>query len=215
MKTNKLYILTIAMALLCVAMAFYSYDIKQTLDAKVKVAYTEGYNNGTYTKIDKDKTISELKKENKALYDSIKGFKDQVTFLAQFKYKKVYVTDTIYIKEQIVSNKDTIRTFSYSNGKNDSINYKLDIGSITEPNWYKLNITIHDDFTIINKHEHGLNNTTINSGNNGLIEDVTIFNKKRDYWYKRFKYGPQVGFGYGTMKRNFDIYVGFGITYGL
>lgn len=215
MKFNKSYILTIAMALCCIAMAFYSYDLRQSLDRKIEIAYTEGYKNGTYTKVDSDKKISELKKENRALYDSIKSYKEQVTFLAQFKYQKVYKTDTIYVHDVTPSQIDSVQTYTYSNGKNDSINYVLDIGSISEPNWYKLKISIHDNFTIINRNELGLNNTTIHSDNNGIIEDVTIFNKKRDSWKDRFKFGPQIGVGYGTFHKKFDTYIGFGITYGL
>ena len=111
---------------------------------------------------------------------------------------------------------DKVETFTYSNkNQNDSLNYNLSIGSITEPSWYKLDISVGDKFTIINKKTSDNNNQTIiSSGNGGLIEDVTAFNKKekKNIW-NNFSTGPTIGVGYGTIGHSFDIYVGVGVTY--
>lgn len=210
MTISKSSVIIAALVLVIGALCF----ALNSLNNQKNAAYEEGYKNGSYTVVKADETIQQLKKENKELYDSIKNIKDKVTFVTQFKYKKVYVVDTVYIKP--IQPNDTIKTFAYSNAnQNDSLNYNLSIGSTREPNWYKLDISVGDKFTIINKKDGDINSTIINSGNNGVIEDVTVFNKKQKHFWDRFGAGPQFGFGYGLVKKEFDFYVGIGVTYDL
>jgi len=210
MKIGKTHIIMLLMALAISVLGILLYNTHNAAER----AYEEGYKNGTYVIEKADETINNLKKENKELYDSIKSYKDKVTFVTQFKYKKIYITDTVYVNKPQPN--DTVKTFVYQNKKeNDSLNYKLSIGSIAEPNWYKLDMTVGDKFTIINKKDGDTNQTIIDSGNNGLIEEVTVINKKQNSFWKRFGYGPNFGFGYGLVKKEFDFYVGFGVTYDL
>ena len=209
MRISKTHIIIGIMSLVIAALCLLLHNAH----GQKERAYEEGYKDGTYVVVKADETIKQLKKENKELYDSIKSYKDNVKFVTQFKYKKVYVTDTVYVSK---NDNDKVETFTYSNkNQNDSLNYNLSIGSITEPSWYKLDISVGDKFTIINKKTSDNNNQTIiSSGNGGLIEDVTAFNKKekKNIW-NNFSTGPTIGVGYGTIGHSFDIYVGVGVTY--
>ena len=100
---------------------------------------------GRYTKIYYDQEIATLKKENKELYDSLQKQKDKIQFLTQFTYKKNYSTDTVYItkNEEIVDTND-IQEFVYQSEPNDTLKYELKLGSVIEPNWYKLDFEISD-----------------------------------------------------------------------
>ena len=209
MRIGKTHIIIFAMSLVIAALCLLLHNV---YGEKERI-YEKGYKDGTYVVVKADETIKQLKKENKELYDSIKTYKDNVKFVTQFKYKKIYVTDTVYVSKD---NIDKVETFTYTNkNQNDSLNYNLSIGSITEPSWYKLDISVGDKFTIINKKTNDNNNQTIiSSGNGGLIEDVTAFNKKekKSIW-NNFSTGPTIGVGYGTIGHSFDIYVGVGVTY--
>lgn len=215
MKKQILTIIFIVMGVALATLYVDNYLLKKSLESQIELAYQDGYKDGTFTVTKADEDIKKLKRENRELYDSIKSYKEKVSFLAQFKYQKVYVTDTVYIKP--IEPKDSIVAYEYGNeDKTDSLNYTLTIGSVVEPNWYKLKIDVNDKFTIINKKDDGTNQTTITSGNGGLIDDVTVFNRKekKPFW-KRFSAGPSVGVGYGMLKHNYDIYVGFNVTYDL
>lgn len=209
MQIGKTHIIIFVMSLVIAALCLLLHN---AYGEKERI-YEEGYKDGTYVVVKADETIKQLKKENKELYDSIKTYKDNVKFVTQFKYKKAYVTDTVYVSK---NDNDKVETFTYSNkNQNDSLNYNLSIGSITEPSWYKLDISVGDKFTIINKKANDNNNQTIiSSGNGGLIEDVTAFNKKeKKRIWNNFSTGPTIGVGYGTIGHSFDIYVGVGVTY--
>lgn len=213
------YLNIIILVLVCLIigkLGFDLYQAKSSLKTQIENAYQEGYHNGTYIVIKADEEIKNLKKENKELYDSIKSYKDKVSFLAQFHYQKIYITDTVYVSKP-TTEKDSIITYEYENAnKTDSLNYKLSIGSTREPNWYKLNISVSDKFTIINKKDGENNQTDIISGNNGIIDDVTVINTKKKYgFWRRFGIGPTFGLGYGLVNNKADIYVGFGLTYDL
>lgn len=165
-----------------------------------------------------DKQISNLKHENKALYDSIKKYKDKVTYLAQFKYKKQYNIVSKVTKQDTVK-QDVAKTnvYEYANEKNDSLTYNLKIASKVEPEWYKLDITVSDNFTIINNKTHNLNETTISSSNKGYIDNVTVFSKKseKNKFWNRFNVGPVVAVGYDVANKDFGVVLGVGISYNL
>ena len=176
-----------------------------------------------YNKIYYESTFKDLKKTNKELYDSLKKYKDQVSYLVQFKYEKQYDTgiihikkekvhDTVLVKEQLIA-----KTFEYSSEPNDTFQYNLKINSEKEPNWYSLKTKFKDKFTIVNKEDgNGMNHITVGSNNGGDISNVTVFKKKEKRGFKdRLGIGPAVTAGYDPINRNFGLMVGVGITYDL
>ena len=161
-----------------------------------------------------DKQLKELKETNKNLYDSLKIFKDEIDYLIQFKYQKEYVTDTVYCNIE-ETDKD-INVYEYSNDLNDTLNYTLKIGSIYEPNWYKLNLMLSEQFTIVNRKNDDLNITTIETkSNNTSITDVTALKNKNEKFLDRFEIGPSVTTGYDVVNKNLGIMVGVSIVYKL
>lgn len=186
-----------------------------------EIEYKDSLNR--YNKIYYESTFKDLKKSNKELYDSLKKYKDQVSYLVQFKYEKQYDTgiihikkekvhDTVLVKEQLIA-----KTFEYSSEPNDTFQYNLKINSEKEPNWYSLKTKFKDKFTIVNKEDgNGMNHITVGSNNGGDISNVTVFKKKEKRGFKdRLGIGPAVTAGYDPINRNFGLMVGVGITYDL
>ena len=179
--------------------------------------YYDSLNN--YNKIYYSKTFSELKKENKELYDSLKQYKNQIDFLVQFTHEKDYETGKVDTKPNIVDSVvyDTIKvnetlmakTYEYISEPNDTFQYKLNINSYTEPNWYSIKAKVKNKFTIVNKEDGGVNHITIGSGNGGTVSNVTVFNKKekRSFW-NRFSFGPGVTAGYDPINKQWGVVVG-------
>lgn len=159
-----------------------------------------------------DSQISTLKKENKSLYDSLKNIKN-VESAIQYKYIKKYLIDTVWVDKDATGYLPLdSNTYTYENSlNNDTLHYKLSIGSITKPIWYKLQVNVYDKFTIINRRSGEINQTIINSENNGQITDVTAIHTStnKNFW-KRFTFGPQIGIGYGLVNKKFDTFVGIG-----
>lgn len=166
-----------------------------------------------YSVIFHDQTIASLKKTNKDLYDSLQVYKDKVDYLLKFKYEKEYSTGTVTID---TTKKDTsdVKVFEYGNNNNDTLNYNLKIGSTVEPKWYKLDLKLSNEFTIVNKRDGDLNETTIFPSNNGNISDVTVFKKKNKFW-DNFSIGPSVNAGYDIINKQFGVNVGISVTYKL
>jgi FtsZ-interacting cell division protein ZipA len=175
--------------------------------------------NKVYHNFNEDANFKDLKKKNKELYDSLKKYKNQIDYLVQFSYNKTYDTGKIVVKE--TEKKEDValesKTYEYSNNKNDTINYKLQINSEKEPNWYRLKMNLSDKFTVVNKtNGNGQNETTIQSGNKGDINNVTVYNKKekKSFW-KRFAIGPAVTVGYDPINKHMGMAIGVGITFDL
>lgn len=207
MKKN---IVLILLAIICCIFGIKYYHTYNELKSKNELIETEFIDeNGKYVSVNMSKEIDELKKENKALYDSLKNQKKDIEYVIQYKYVKQYVTDTVFIKPIT----DDVKTFVYENEKTDSINYKLMLGSVVEPNWYKLDLTVSDKFTIVNRKDGEVNKTTIDSENNGSITDVTIINTKDRKFIDHFSHGITVGAGYGVINQKVDVFVGYGLTY--
>ena len=165
---------------------------------------------------------------NKELYDSLKEYKDQITVLIQFKHEKEYntgkVTTKPTIKDSIVY--DTIpitipqvaKTFEYTSEPNDTFQYKLNVNSFTEPNWYSIQAKVKNKFTIVNKQDSpdGPNHITIGNDNGGTISDVTVFKKKeKRKFLNRFSFGPAVTAGYDVINKQWGIMAGASITFDL
>lgn len=204
--------------------------VLQTLDnqqTKKDLVTAEEYNKeNTYVRIYESQKLNKLKRENKELYDSISKLKDVESGMV-IKFSEHYNTDTIYVDNFIVEH-DTIRFTTDDNQTfekvdsvyhyaqdNDTVKLDIDIKA-KELQWCKADLTINDQFMIINREKDGVNQTLINHSDNATIEGTTMWHRKEGKkWYQRFVVGPQVGVGYGTINKNFDVYVGAGVSYQL
>lgn len=171
--------------------------------------------NNTYVKIYESQSISKLKKENKELYDSIKTLKD-VESAVEIKYRYRYKTDTVFVPKKdggkITIDKDSLYKFT---SDNDTVNYELDVKA-KGLEWYTMNFTINDKFTLVNRNDGNQNETNIYHSPNVSIDGTTMYhvNGKSNKWYNRFAVGPQVGFGINNDGQ-FGTYVGVGVTFNL
>lgn len=159
-----------------------------------------------YLKIYDSQSIEALKKENKALYDTIKNLKN-VESAIQIKYVYKYKSDTVFVTDtNTVLKPDSI--YHYENNS-DSVNYVLDIKA-NELKWHKLNLSINDKFTIITKQDDNRTETSINT-DYGSVESTTMWHKNKS-WKDRIVVGPSVGAGYGFINKKFDFFVGGSIA---
>lgn len=207
-----LFIIGIAAIIMCIILSINNMKIKnermiQTEKNKTTVLYY-------------DQSISSLKKQNKELYDSIKNLKN-VESVIQFKYIKEFHLDTVFVKDKtkaitITDNKPIV-AYKYKNTlKNDTLNYELSIGSKEEPNWYKLNVSVSDRFTIINRRKDNTNITTVQTDTHDTqIVDVTPIHIKKNTFWKRFNVSITAGPGYGIFTKKPDIYVGAGVSFNI
>ena len=212
MKIDKDWII---IAVLFVIIGFLSvqlYKLNTKAEIQIEQIHKQDEDTKRYTAIYYDQTIESLKKTNEELYDSIKTYKEKIDYLVQFKYQKKYVIDTVYC-DTTTAKKGEIKTFEYSNEPNDTLSYKLTLGSEKEPSWYKLEFDVSDKFTIINKKEGDFNITTIDPMNKGNISDVTIIKQDKSSFLDNFTFGPSVTTGYDVVNKNFGIMVGVSLTY--
>ena len=167
----------------------------------------------TYVRIYESQKIEKLKNENKQLYDSIKTLKN-VESAIEVRYKYKYKTDTVFVEKSLANlqPKDSIYDF---HSDNDTVNYELKVKA-NDLQWYTMNFTINDKFTIVNQNENNLNKTTINHSDNVTIEGTTICHKQdnSNKWYNRFAVGPTIGVGV-NQKGQFGTYLGVGVTFNL
>lgn len=157
-----------------------------------------------------------LKSQNQDLYDSLKKYKNQIDFITQFNYYKEYKTDTVVVDTTSVN--EDVAVYEYTNEPNDSLQYNLTIGSTVPPRWYMLKMSVADQFTIVNKSDGDLNNTSIESKNGGELSSVIVYNPntstKQSFW-NRFSIGPSVTTGYCINNKNLDVMFGFSVTYNI
>lgn len=213
----------VVVVLWLVSLVVLSTCYKQQESSKTKklleeVEYKDSVNN--YHKIYYDSKLSDLKKENKELYDSLKDSKDVIDYLVQFKYQKEHSTGIVHINKHdtiFVGNTNEPRTFVYTSEPNDTFEYKLSINSEREPNWYSLDTKFKEKFTIVNKEDdNGLNHITIGGEQHGDVTDVTVFKKKKGNGIlKKIHIGPSVTAGYDPFNKKFGMVVGVGVTYDL
>jgi hypothetical protein len=222
MKMQKCFYIVLALFLITCGLLWYAYGAyKHTNELIEEVEYYDSLNN--YNKIYYSKTFSALRKENRELYDSLKKYKDKLDYVIQFTHEKDYNTgkknskptiihdsihDTITITEPLVS-----KTYQYMSEPNDTFQYKLNVNSYTEPNWYSIQAKVKNKFTIVNKEENGVNHTTIGSNNGGTISDVTAWKQdktKKTFW-DRLTVGPAATAGYDPINHQWGMTIGFGI----
>lgn len=192
--------------------SFLIYLLKS--NRELEYNYESYKKNGDYVVAYQSKTINDLKRENRTLYDSIKKKKD-VKQAVIIKYRYVYNGDTIYIPRELPPiGRDSIYTFSKNT---DSIEYNLKIKSSVQPDWYRLNFSVRDNLMIVNREKDGKNEMTVSTNNGGIVDDVDVFNAKdnRNSLKNRTSIGLQAGIGYGVINKRPDVYVGVGISFRL
>lgn len=162
-------------------------------------------NKTQYVVISKDKSLSELKKTNAELYDSIRKLKD-VKQAVQIKYITRYKTDTIRFSDKYVP-KDSIYCYTQ---ETDTVNYDLKIKA-NSVKWFKLNISLRDSLMLVTRAKNGYNETLINHGSNTEITNSTVFIPKQKLYQKvkdRLYFGAGVGVGYGLFNKKPDVFIG-------
>ena len=173
----------------------------------------------TYTKIYDSQSIDALKKENEALYDSIKKLKD-VEQVIEAKYKAKYESGIVkaskdsvrivYVETPDTTFRDSV--YSYTS-KSDTVSYKLDIAA-KDVRWHRLYFLLNDKFTIVTKENDGRVETNIKT-EMGDVVSPTLWHRKNRTWKDRISIGPQVGVGYDVWNRNVGLYVGVGVSFDL
>ena len=221
LKRDLYWIINICVLIALFALLYNAY--RKDVQLKERLEEIEIINqDNSYRKIYYEKEIESLSKTNKTLYDSIKGYKDQVSYLIQFKYEKEYDTGKVETKPKTEGKKDsttidnTIREYTYQNETNDTMNYTLTVASNNEPEWYRLRFKLSDQFTIINKDNGDINDITIGGNGQGQISDVTVFTRKnKESFFDRFAIGPSISYSYNINDKTFSPTIGFSITYNL
>lgn len=158
-----------------------------------------------YVNISSDKSLSDIKKENQVLYDSIKKLSD-VKEAIHIKYITKYNTDTVKLIS-IIPTSDSTYHYSHSS---DTIKYKLDING-NKVKWFKLDFAIQDSLMIVTRSKNGKNETTFSNGSNTEIQNTTVYIPKKTFLEKlkdKTYFGIGVGAGYGLFSKKPDIYIG-------
>lgn len=192
----------ILLAISCFYFWRSSNDSKGNL---IKEEITFDKNEKQTVNISNDKTLGDLKKENKELYDSIRKLTD-VKEAIQVKYVIERDIDTVYIDNTYIP-LDSIYHYAQNS---DTINYNLDIKG-KDVEWFKLDFSIQDSLMLVTRSVNGQNETTISHTTNTSIEDVTVFVPKKKFSQKvkeNTYFGVGVGAGYGVFNKKPDIYIG-------
>lgn len=221
----SLWIVALLIVFIVGLITYFNYQMDKKQKKIDEIEYVDS--SGTYHKQYYEGKFKELKKVNKELYDSLKQYKDEIDFLVQFTHEKEYNTGRQHTKPRIVDSivYDTVpitvppiaKTYEYTSESNDTFQYKLNVNSFTEPNWYSLKANVKNKFTIVNKEEgSGANHITIQPNNGGTISEPTVFKKgkKRSFW-NRFSVGPSVTSGYDLVNKQWGIMAGASVTFDL
>lgn len=192
----------ILLAISCFYFWRSSNDSKGNL---IKEEITFDKNEKQTVNISNDKTLGDLKKENKELYDSIRKLSD-VKEAIQVKYVLKRDIDTVYINNTYIPI-DSIYHYAQNS---DTISYNLDIKG-KDVEWFKLDFSIQDSLMLVTRSANGQNETTISHTTNTSIKDVTVFVPKKKFSQKvkeNVYFGVGVGAGYGFFNKKPDIYIG-------
>ena len=177
------WIITLLIVVIVGLIAYFNYELQKKQKKIDEIEYTD--TTGTYHKQYYETKFKELKKVNRELYDSLKQYKDKIDYIVQFYHEKDYNTGQVHTKPKIIDSVvyDTVpvtipqvaKTYEYTSEPNDTFQYKLNVNSFTEPNWYSINAKVKNKFTIVNKEEGGANHITIKPENGGTITDPTVW----------------------------------------
>lgn len=224
---NKNIIINVILIIALFLLGWQNFQQSEMIDKQTVQLSSKNTDDNKHITIVYEQKLETLKKTNKELYDSLKIYKDEIDYLAQFKHTKEYIvhevikpiekiedsTDSVNVKV-----KEEVKEFVYeSKEPNDTLNYQLRIGSIVEPNWYSINFKVSETFTLVNKEINGINETTIApSTRSGVISDVTVLKQKEKFKLKdRIAIGPSVTAGYCLINKKIDVMVGVSVTFDL
>lgn len=201
LKQIGLWVVIALLSLTCL----YLFIANKKSDENIISDASYNKNKTQYVDVSKDKSLSELKKINEELYDSIKRLSN-VKEAIQIKYVTKYKTDTVHINHTYIG-KDSVYHYSQAN---DTIKYNLDING-KDVNWFKFGFEIQDSLMIITRSKNGQNETTITHDKNTNITNTTIFVPKKtlkEKFKEKTYFGIGVGAGYGIINKKPDIYIG-------
>jgi hypothetical protein len=215
------WIIAILIALIVGLVAYFNYELQKKQKQIEEIEFTD--TTGTYHKVYYEKKFKELKKENRELYDSLKQYKDKIDYIVQFYHEKEYNTGQVHTKPNIIDSVvyDTVpvtipqiaKTYEYLSEPNDTFQYKLNVNSFIEPNWYSIQAKVKNKFTIVNKEEGGANHITIKPENGGTITDPTVWKKKeKRNFLDRLSFGPGVTAGYDPINKQWGVVFGASVT---
>lgn len=208
-KQKIIQILQWLMIILLAISCFYFWRSSNDSEGNlIKDEITFDKNEKQTVNISNDKTLGELKKENKELYDSIRKLTD-VKEAIQVKYVIERDIDTVYIDNTYIP-LDSIYHYAQNS---DTINYNLDIKG-KDVEWFKLDFSIQDSLMLVTRSLNGQNETTISHTTNTSIKDVTVFVPKKKFSQKvkeNTYFGVGVGAGYGVFNKKPDIYIGINV----
>lgn len=195
------WLIIILLAIACFCLWRNSKNVNENLieDASFQKNETQ------YVDISRDKTLNDLKKENRELYDSINKLSN-VKEAIQIKYITKYSSNKVNMDSTNIG-QDSIYHYSQST---DTISYDLDIKG-KDVEWFKLNFSLRDSLMLVTRSLNGQNETTITHGMNTTITDVTTFVPKKTFSQKlkeRTYFGVGIGVGYGLISKKPDIYIG-------
>lgn len=223
---NKNTIINVILVIALCLLGWQNFQQSEMIDKQTVQLSSKNTDDNKHTTIVYEQKLETLKKTNKELYDSLKIYKDEIDYLAQFKHTKEYVVHEVV--KPIEKNEESadsidvkveeIKEFVYENKEpNDTLNYQLKIGSTVEPNWYTINFKVSETFTLVNKEVNGINETTIApSTGSGVISNVTVLKQKEKFKLKdRIAIGPSVTAGYCLINKNIDVMVGVSVTFDL
>lgn len=207
------YLLYAVFLFIIAFLCYKTYQLKEISETHY-LQMCEHEDNNKLNVIFYDQTIEKLKKNNRDLYDSIKMYKKEIDYLIQFKYKKEVIIDTVFIGEKDSAKFENEKVFEYKSNTNDTLNYTLQIGSLYEPNWYKLQLMVSENFTITNKRYDDKNITNITTNSVSDITDVTAFKKKENTkLLDNFYFGPSVTVGYDIINNDIGLVLGLSFGY--
>lgn len=201
-----------ALTLLSILILGCVYSLGRCSQSKAEVTeFTDTA--GTYHQIYQEDDFKSLKSENKALYDSLKRYKDEISYLIRFRARNEYSTGKVVVSED-TANVET-HTYEYTNEPNDTMTYNLKINAEKEPNWYSIDITTNNQYTIVNK-SYGDGNNHVTIDGDGEISDVIVYKKKdkRGFW-NRFSFGPGITAGYDPVNNRFGVVAGVTVSFDL
>ena len=218
------WIIAILIVLIVGLVAYFNYELQKKQKKIDEIEYTD--TTGTYHKHYYETKFKELKKVNRELYDSLKQYKDKIDYIVQFYHEKEYNTGQVHTKPNIIDSVvyDTVpvtipqiaKTYEYLSEPNDTFQYKLNVNSFIEPNWYSIQAKVKNKFTIVNKEEGGANHITIKPENGGTITDPTVWKKKeKRSFLNRLSFGPGVTAGYDPINKQWGVMVGASATFDL
>lgn len=218
------WIIAILIVVIVGLIAYFNYKLNEKQKKIDEIEFTD--TTGTYHKVYYEAKFKELKKQNRELYDSLKQYKDKIDYIVQFYHEKEYNTGQVHTKPNIIDSVvyDTIpvsvpqiaKTYEYLSEPNDTFQYKLNVNSFTEPNWYSIQAKVKNKFTIVNKEEGGANHITIKPENGGTITNPTVWKKKeKRSFLDRFSFGPGVTAGYDPINKKWGVMVGASATFDL